>query len=259
MPDSNNVTLATAQALATRKIYVFPCKPRSKVPATAHGLLDATVNPDIINSWWAARPDCNLAIACGAKSNLFVVDIDSEEGELELTKLELEHGALPATAAAITAKGRHLYFRHPGQRVPNSVKKILPGIDVRGDGGYAISPPSTHESGWPYRWSVDCADTIAAPPDWLVTVVCKTNSVTPAAPPSDWQALIADIPEGQRDVSLTRLCGYLLRHYVAPALVHDLIHMVNATRCRPPLPDSDVDRICNSIANKEFTRRNGHG
>ena len=97
--------------------------------------------------------------------------MDGLDAEVELRKLEHAHGALPATVEAITARGRHVYFKIPGERVPNSASKIAPGIDVRGDGGYVLAPPSIHPSGRAYAWSVDSSDTFAVAPDWLLAKI----------------------------------------------------------------------------------------
>ncbi|MBI4497071.1 MAG: AAA family ATPase [Chloroflexi bacterium] len=48
--------------------------------------------------------------------------------------------------------GWHLYLAHPGGHVPNTAGKLGPGLDIRGDGGYAVSPPSLHRSGHFYTW-----------------------------------------------------------------------------------------------------------
>jgi Primase C terminal 1 (PriCT-1) len=65
-------------------------------------------------------------------------------------------------------------------------------------------------------------------------------------------------PEGRRDCTITKITGYLLRHFIDPIFVAELMQIFNATRCRPPLPPADVERIVNSIAGKELRRR-GHG
>ena len=98
---------------AERGFHVFPCRPRDKRPATANGLKDATTDPDVIQAWWQQQPDSNIAIATGAASGIFVVDIDGLDAEAALRRLEVEHGALPATVEAITARGRHVYFKWP--------------------------------------------------------------------------------------------------------------------------------------------------
>ena len=136
--------IRTAIALAQKKVAVFPCRPQDKRPATANGLKDATTDLDIIRQWWRQEPQFNLAIATGATSGIFVVDIDGLDAEFELRKLEAEHGQLPSTVEAITARGRHVYFLSPKIPVRSSVSKIAPGIDVRGDGGYVLAPPSIH-------------------------------------------------------------------------------------------------------------------
>src|SRR5262245_43929160 len=55
---------------------VFPCLPGTKVPLTDHGFLDATVDPDVIDRWWAATPAANVAIAT---AGLVVVDDDDTD------------------------------------------------------------------------------------------------------------------------------------------------------------------------------------
>ena len=74
----------------------------------------------------------------------------------ELRKLEADHGELPATVEVDHRTRPPSVFQN-ARNVPvrNSPSKIAPGIDVRGDGGYVMAPPSIHPSGQPYAWSVD--------------------------------------------------------------------------------------------------------
>jgi hypothetical protein len=249
--------LRTALSLAHKGMAVFPCQPRDKPPATQRGCLDATTDAEIIRRWWCERPDCNVAVATGKPSGVFVIDID--DAEAELRKLELEHGELPATVEVVTARGRHLWFKMPDAPVRNSASKIAPGVDVRGTGGYVLAPPSIHPSGRPYAWSVDSHNKLAAAPEWLLAKITGTKGNGQATPPSEWRTLVAaGVGEGQRDCTVTKLTGYLLRRYVDPLVVLELAQMFNAARCSPPLPAEDVERIVNSIAGKELRRR-GHG
>src|SRR5215472_12062024 len=133
-----------AQQLARRGLAVFPCLVARKEPATANGLHAATTDPIVITAWWRQQPNYNIGIATGAVSHIFVLDVDGIDGEAELTKLEAKQGSLPATVEAITGKGRHLYFKMPDCDLRNSASKLAPGIDVRANGGYVLSPPSRH-------------------------------------------------------------------------------------------------------------------
>jgi Bifunctional DNA primase/polymerase, N-terminal/Primase C terminal 1 (PriCT-1) len=250
--------IRSALALAARGFHIFPCRPQDKRPATANGLKDATTDPDIIRAWWRQQPDNNIAIATGPASGIFVVDVDGLDAEATLRGLEAEHGALPVTVEVITARGRHVYFKWPQEPVRNSAGKIGPHIDVRGAGGYVLSPPSIHPSGRRYSWSVDSANYIADAPGWLLA---KQNGVVvtvSTAPSSEWRSLIEGVDEGVRNCSLARLAGHLLRHRVNAFVTLGLLQAWNATNCKPPLPTAEVEQIVNSIAGKELRRR-GNG
>jgi hypothetical protein len=120
--------------------------------------------------------DANIALATGKRSGTFVVDIDGASAENALTKLEAEHGALPATTESITARGRHLFFTCPDQPViKNSVSEIAPGIDTRCEGGYVIVPPSVHSSGHIYIWK-NGVERFAPAPIWLLAKISGRKS-----------------------------------------------------------------------------------
>jgi Bifunctional DNA primase/polymerase, N-terminal/Primase C terminal 1 (PriCT-1) len=253
--------LENALCLASRGLHVFPCKPREKKPALWNGLKGATTDSNIIAGWWRTS-DFNIGLATGERSGVFVVDIDGTDAEAELTKLESKHGALPRTVESKTARGRHLFFSYPHRGIRNSAGKIAPGIDVRGDGGYVLAPPSVHPSGKIYEWSVENAGAFAAAPNWLVSAAAKpsaANGAAVAVPATEWQELIKGAAEGTRDNTITRLAGYLLCRRVDPVMALALLQSWNATSCAPPLPDEDVARIVNSIAGKELRRRGGFG
>jgi hypothetical protein len=251
----------SAILLARKGYRVFPCLPSNKVPAVPHGCKAATRGKETIDAWWLADPDFNIGVATGKASGFFVIDIDSDEGEAALKEMEGELGALPPTVEVITATGRHLWFKTTEATIRNSVKQLAPGIDVRGDGGYVLAPPSVHPSGHVYCWSVDCADAVAQAPDWLLARVTSKkngNGKIEATPTAEWLKLVSEgVDEGERDCTATKLAGYLMHHRVQVDVADALLRLWNEHRCRPPLPGEDIDRIIESIAGRELEKRTG--
>jgi hypothetical protein len=248
--------LRSALRLAERGLAVFPCVPGGKEPACANGFKAASADAAVIEQWWHTRPDCNIAVATGTVSGIFAVDIDGVDGELGLRRLEAEHGELPATVEVITGKGRHCYFRMPGVQVRNSASKVADHVDVRGDGGYVLVPPSLHPSGRRYTWSVDSATSFAVAPDWLLNRIGRPGGAALPAPPAEWRDLIRDgVGDGQRNHTITRLAGYLLRRRVDPLVALELLAVWNDARCQPPIGAVELATILDSIAGRELKRR----
>jgi bifunctional DNA primase/polymerase-like protein len=108
-----------------------------------------------------------------AVSRIVVIDVDPRHGGDEaLKKLEAKVEELPTTPRFLTGGGgEHYLFRHPGGYIPNSASGALgQGIDVRGDGGFVVAPPSLHICGRRYAIDVDRHpdDVPIAPlPEWL--------------------------------------------------------------------------------------------
>jgi len=249
-----------ALALAAKGMRVFPCVEHGKEPAIHDNLRRATTDPNTIAGWWSTR-DFNVAIATGPDSGIWVVDIDGDEGEGTLRKLEAAFGPLPPTIEAITGKGSHSYFRWPnGTEIRNSqLRQDLPGLEWRGDGGYVLAPPSIHPCGRAYSWSVDSANSFADAPHWLVDLVTgksrNDNAPMPATPES-WRTFLGDTHDGShRGHAIARFSGLLLRKYVDPLIVLDTARLFNAQRCQPPLDDDEIVRIVTDITRREQQER----
>lgn len=171
-PATESPQLAAALAGLKRGWSVVPVVARAKRPIVRwEAFQHRTASEDEARSWFRRWPDANLSVVTGALSGVVVLDVDPRHGGDEsLEKLEAVNGALPQTVEAVTGGGgRHLYFAHPGRETRNRVG-IEPGLDLRGDGGTIVLPPSIHPSGNPYRWRPGHApDEIAlAPfPRWL--------------------------------------------------------------------------------------------
>ena len=159
--------LAWALEYARRGLHVFPLhsirngqctcgqncgKNAGKHPRVTGGFKAATIDPKQITSWWTKWPDANIGIATGAISGIVVIDIDGPKGLEALRQLEAELGPLPPGPTAKTARGSHRFFGHTGEFTPCSAAD---GLDVRGDGGYVVAPPSDHLSGHVYQWCSD--------------------------------------------------------------------------------------------------------
>jgi bifunctional DNA primase/polymerase-like protein len=130
------------------------CRSIGKHPRTPNGFKDASMDPTKIKDWWEKWPDANIGIATGKISNLIVVDFDFPKGgDDTLLKLESKNGHFPSTAAVKTGNGIHLYFVYNALLQKNRVN-ILPGLDIRSNGGYVVAPPSFHANGKQYQWFI---------------------------------------------------------------------------------------------------------
>lgn len=158
------------------------CSSPGKHPTLKHGLAEASIDPNVVRSWWKRWPHANVAIRTGEVSGLVVVDIDPPVGSDSLAALERGNDALDRARVVRTGRGgAHYYFSHPanGARIANRASSVLgPGVDVRGDGGYVIAPPSLHAVGGAYSWA---AQGEPAPiPSWLLELLTVERRHEPA-------------------------------------------------------------------------------
>ncbi len=224
----HNPLLEAALDYAGRGWPVLPLVAQGKVPdarLVPHGLTEASTDAGLIESWWAASPLANVAIATGSLNGIDVVDLDplpDGPGESPDVLGQVRDGLVRPGAVVATGRGWHLYFG--GGELPTRTG-VLPGIDVRGAGGYVVAPPSVHPSGVSYRF-VDAQGEVLArlgpdpmppAPAWLVEL-CRPAAAPPriseprrldlpayarAALDSECAA-VAATPEGSRNDRLNR-------------------------------------------------------
>ena len=264
MSESNATTPLPGGALEYARLgwQVFPCHPTEHHPLVQRGFYAATNDPNVITSWWSRWPDAAIGLRTGETASLFAVDIDPRNGgDVSLALLESEHGPLPETVESQTGGGgRHVLLSWPDQPVPCSVSKIGPGIDVKGDGGYIILPPSDHKSGRKYCWLCDQAPDeheIVAAPAWLLEMIdAPASRKTTVLPQYDRQydSAVGDavgneaIPEGYRNKKLASLAGHMRQVGMGEEEIKAALLTINRRRCTPQLEVAEVEKIAASIA-----------
>ncbi len=189
---------------------VLPVKRRAKTPAAHHGVKDASRKPSVITGWFQ-QDNFNIGVATGVISGIWVLDIDGDVGRASLTDLVKKHGALPRTLTCHTGGGgMHLYWSLPPHTTIRNRVAIAPGIDVRGEGGYVVAPPSIHESGVAYTWAHGLEAPLQAAPAWLLALIDTDSGAQP--------------PVGRRDRDKADL-----KRYAAAALEAELARVAAAT------------------------------
>jgi len=251
---------AAAFEYLARGWSVIPIEPRGKRPLVPWlELQNRLPSSDEVAGWFARWPDANVGVVTGALSGIVVVDLDERHGAARsLRELEAIHGALPRTVAAATGGGgQHVYFAHPGGIVRNMVG-LAPGIDLRGDGGCVVAPPSLHASGRRYAWIAGCSpdDARLSPlPQWFGRLARRGRVGHPLA---HWRKLVRRrIPEGERNSTIVSLAGHLFWHEVDIEVALELLTAWNQVHCEPPLPFEEVVQTVESIARLHERRREG--
>lgn len=248
-----------AQYYAGHGLAVFPLWPRTKAPMTPHGFTDATTDATQVRKWWESTPDANIGIACGAASGgLLAIDLDvdeerDEDGLRTLHQWESERGELAETATAITGRGGvHLLYRTetPPRCSTDQTPDKRVGIDIRGEGGYIVAPPSVHPNGHTYELEEWLEDSPIAEADAAVLEFVRWVQEQSKAGRQEGEGStnaesghfkMPDVlRQGARDETIFRYCCSQRRANVpkdvalVAALAYDRDH------CQPPLGEAVV-------------------
>jgi len=255
-----NALQDAALEYAARGCRVFPVTPgQKKPPLVIAWPKRATEDAATIREWWQKWPDANVGIATGKASGFFALDIDPRHGgDGTLADLEARHGTLPLTVEAKTGGvGRHVLFSCPAVKVPNSTGKIGPGLDIRGEGGYIVAPPSVHPSGGVYSWDCDRHPDevdLAPAPGWLLDAIASDSrpadadpESAPASPATPALDALRRIPEGQRNDRI-RFAACSDRGRGASDEALQIGCRGAAARCAPRFPVAEADRIAACVA-----------
>ena len=202
--------LAAALRYAQANWPVFPCIPGEKIPATRHGFLDATTDPDKITWWWSRNPERNVAIATG-RPGPDVLDVDVREdgsGFAAFNRLRRE-GLLDGASAYVRTPsgGLHAYFTGseqgngrpapPPSRLPRptaATSSRLPPTSAAGP--TSCSSTRTGTAGLDWAAVTRLLEPAAAAPAQRSD---RTARPTPTAWPSGWH--------GSRKATATTACS----------------------------------------------------
>lgn len=252
-----------------------------------HGLDEGSSDPDVIANWWRKKPNANIAIITGRKnkegldegSGLVVVDVDvkpGRDGKEQLDHLQQLIGKFPETPTVNTGSGGlHLYFKHPGPDVflPNRQMVRIQGhgkehrfdlIQIRGDRGYVVGPPSLHYCGKTYGWElglrIDEVEMQPLPDNlrealWTGRAPAEMGSVVPEGqwPPIEqrinrargWLRRqppgIQGMPNGGGSEPTFYAAQGLVRGFCIPeAEALNMMHELFNPRCVPPWSDKEL-------------------
>jgi putative DNA primase/helicase len=188
---------------------VFPCSPADKAPlvpresnpgAKDGGLYLASTEEAQIRAWWDRWPKAMIGVPTGQRIGAFVVDLDpkSHTADAMLKALQdwLQLPSLPPCPVSRTRSGGlHLFFRMPSEKLGNRAslfrkiagapETIREHVDIRGDGGYVIVPPSRMSDGAAYSWEQEPDEEFPEAPQLLLDAIAKRLNGAAAGSPQD--------------------------------------------------------------------------
>lgn len=227
------------------------CRSPGKHPIPDQGSHEATTNEVQIREWWDAHPDANIGLATGRKSGIVVVDCDVKgQGPEEWRNIQDINGRCDTLATSTSSGGNHHLFQiDEGTILTNTQSPTIGmGIDSRGEGGYAVIPPSVGING-PYLWMREdnAVNPVRPIPEWLLSRWSKPHDYldTPIELPVDMAKLLEGVDQGNRNGTAHKLARYFTRHQVDHPVILSVLKAFNE-RCVPPLPLSELERTIDS-------------
>lgn len=209
--------------------------------------------PTQVKDWFKEWPLANLGIITGQESGIIALDLDGPDAPSLLKSAGVDFPP-NGTPTSRTGKGHHIFLKHPGKKVPNGVRLLsqgASGVDVRGDGGYVVAPPSVHGSGRRYEWVVSHITPVVECSLAALRLIFDRGKARELREP-DWVSkAMRGVPEGQRNDMASRLAG----HYLAltKGNISETLTILEAfaEKCRPAMPLPELKSVVDSVARRE--------
>jgi hypothetical protein len=225
-------------------LAVFPLESGGKRPIIKHGHNAASNDIHQIEKWWNNNPNSNIGIATGKVSGgLFVIDLDVDkdkglDGRETLREWESVNGKLPDdTWLSITGRGGYHIFYRDSSTV-RCRTNLYDGVDIRGDGGYIVAPPSIHPNGRCYEWEQD-------PEEFRLlqatSVVFDFINPLVSLLPKGFE-LPEQIPAGQRTNYMVKMVCSMQSKGASDSAIRVAVQAENEAKCIPSLTDGELEK-----------------
>jgi len=284
MPDMFDMAMTYITPNGKRHaLPIFPLTDTGKEPRISkanggHGCKDASTDENQIGAWWTRWPNANIGIATGAESGLLVIDVDNKhgaDGDETLREMEATLGKLPDSWEALTPNGgRHLYFRYPADSgISIHAYKAdrgdpWPGIDIRGQGGYVVAPPSEIKADdgtfKAYEWelsSVPSDTDLADLPEKWVKCLQELCSIDVRRKKAREPFTLPDpktvLPGSRNETLFGYACSLRMDQGKDEAAILQSLRDFNA-QLPDPLPESELDRITESAGKYPAGKTRSH-
>lgn len=202
--------------------YLFPVQ-KNKIPYAKFPWRELSTRDPLQWKMWSEEFEgCSWAIDCG-KSGLVVVDIDPRNGG-SCEKFD----PFKTWKVKTPSGGFHFYFKG---KAPCS--KPWPGVDIKADGGYVLSPPSA-------KYELLFSEQILDLPDDLI----------PTAPVKEKFSVPEKIKDGTRDETLFKAACSLIGQNQPREVIEETLLATNQRLCEPPLDKGQVNKIIESAEKK---------
>jgi hypothetical protein len=220
----------------------------NKKPINHNGSTGATTDVKQILEWWKENPFANIGIAT-ERASFWVVDMDRKDGIdgwqslLDYFGKRLEFDTEKYLFSKTAGGGIHFLFKYPAGIDVHNAQGILPGVDIRGDGGYIVVAPSARkidDKYVQYRWN-DGSLPIAEPSEWALELLTKQKESKSQG--IDLTRVMTGLSSGERDTELFRYACHLASRQV-PIDIAEAFLLTAADRCKPPFShDVVVDKL----------------
>lgn len=190
-----------------------------------------------VRQWWDDEfYRYNIGMATGHVSGVVVVDLDGTAGLAAAKSLDLG-----GTLASMTGGGGvHLFYK-TDQLIPSRVKAYQ-GVDIRGESGFVVLPPSRHLSGRWYVW-LNKAPLAEANKALFAPAPTTTNE-------EGWYSdLLKGVDEGERNIIAVKLCGRWIGLGLSLEEAFGLLQWWNE-RNRPPMGVEELKRTVRAVFRK---------
>ncbi|MDA8084008.1 MAG: bifunctional DNA primase/polymerase [Nitrospiraceae bacterium] len=218
-------------------------------------------NEQEIRAWAKQWPDMNIGIVTGVVSGLAVIDVDDAEQADPILDTLLPD-SVPIPSAQTPSGGKHYYFTITDDKLSNNAR-LIPGADLRANGGYVVAPPSVGANGKPYAWmqglSIDEVMPSPLPAAYLQALkpACINKNVLIREGCKD--AYINDslsFKQGTRDNDIFHVANCLVKGGMSDAEILQVLEKI-ALSCEPPFPTDELEaKILSAIKRQEHREIN---
>tara|TARA_R100001530_G_scaffold56641_1_gene41341 strand:+ start:272 stop:2314 length:2043 start_codon:yes stop_codon:yes gene_type:complete len=241
-------------AYQKRGMSIIPLKPNDKRPLVASwkDYQKKPLNIGDLRGFWKETPEANVGIITGSVSGVTVVDVDGEKGRQALINAGI---SLPETYTVQTPKGWHYYYRY--NNLFKTGAGFLDNVDVRNDGGYVVAPPSAVND-TDYVVIVDNNGEFSeygVVPEVFIDRKSGSYNSENKKNIDPWiaDALANGAPEGQRNLTATRLAGYFWSRGIQEDIIKSTL-LQFARNCTPQLSEKDIADVLASVMRYQQTK-----